>query len=205
MEDTQDVFKTLSRFAEDVASIVPSVDAETDGEYGSGLGSEPEERQVELLLDALTEQDEAYQATRQEVGYPNQTATCDIVLPGQIPVEAKLLRYWRANGDPEDFWYTHVFSPFNKNTLLTDAKRLHEADFQQPGGILGLFYQRAVDDGESVKGLKERFTPTEMAEKVAHEIEYWYDFGTKVCRVAPFRGLQHSIHQRGAAITWTVY
>lgn len=205
MEDVQSVFDKLSQFAEDVAVIVPSVDAETEGQYGSGLGSEPEERQVKLIFRALAEKDDSYQATKREVGYPEQAATCDIVLSGQIPVEAKLLRYWRANGDPEDFWYSHVFSPFNKNTLLTDAKRLHEAGFQQPGGILGLFYQRGVDDSENIKGLEERFTATEMAEKVAHEIEYWYDFDAKVCRVAPFRGLQHSIHQRGAAITWTIY
>lgn len=104
MEDIQDVPETLSRFAEDVASVVPSVDAETEGQYGSGLGSELEERQVNLILDALAEEDDSYQATKREVGYPNQAATCDILLNGQIPVEAKLLRYWRANGDPEHFW-----------------------------------------------------------------------------------------------------
>lgn len=204
MSNTDSVSESLSKFADDIASVVPSVDATTDGQYGAGLGSEPEERQVQLLLDALGEIDPSYRDAEREVAYPDRTASCDIVLDGGVPIEAKLLRYWRANGDPEPNWYKHVFSPFNSNTLLTDAKRLHEGAFSSPAGLLGLFYQRAEDDPEAVESSSALFAADTLAEKVVHDIEFWYDFDATVCGVAQFDGLQHPVHQRGAAITWLV-
>jgi len=194
----------LSQLARDITTVIPAVDTATQGQYGDGLGSESEERQIRLILKALVNQDEAYADVEREVSYPDRAAGCDLLLPEGIPVEVKLLRYWRANGDAEDYWYTHIFSPFNKNTLLTDAKRLHESEFDGYKGLLGLFYQRGRDDPETVNGLPERFIAEELAEKVVHDIEYWYDFDAEVCEVASFDGLQHTVHQRGAAITWTV-
>lgn len=196
--------QTLSRLAQDIASVVPAIDAETEGQYGSGIGSESEERQVKLILDALEETDESYRRADREVAYPDQSASCDIMLGNGIPVEAKLLRYWRANGDPEPSWYKQVFSPFNSNTLLTDAERLHESEFEKSGGLLGLFYKRGAGDTTSVEALPEQFTATELAEKVVHDITHWYGFEAEVCEVAHFEGLQHRVHQQGAVITWEV-
>jgi hypothetical protein len=196
--------EVLARLATDVASVIPSIDSETKGQYGPGLGSEPEERQVKLILEALQDRDDLYSNADREVAYPSQTAACDIVLSNGIPIEAKLLRYWRANGDPEPNWYKHVFSPFNSNTLLTDARRLHDSEFEKSGGLLGLFYKRASDDPAFVEEFPEKFEASELAEKAVEDIEYWYEFDIEVCEIAPFRGLQHEIHQQGAAITWVV-
>jgi len=193
---------SLSELATDIASAIPSIDAETEGQYGAGLGSESEERQIDLIFEFLAEQDIKYSDVEREVTYPDRTASCDIVLSDGLPVEAKLLRYWRANGDPEPNWYKHVFSPFNKNTLLTDAKRLHESEFEKPGGLLGLFYKRGSGDPATVEELPEKFTASELAEKVIQDIEYWYGIEVEVCEVAPFSGLQHEVHQEGAVITW---
>jgi hypothetical protein len=195
---------SLTRLAADFASIIPSVDAETEGQYGSGIGSESEERQVELILDALDDIDESYRGVKREVAYPDRPADCDIVFNDGTPIEAKLLRYWRANGDPEPHWYKHIFSPFNRNTLLTDSKRLCESDFEQVGGLLGLFYQRTPDDSVSVEESPERFTASALAEKVVRDIEYWYGYDAEVCGIESFSGLQHSIHRRGSVITWSV-
>lgn len=140
----------LSQLATDIASVIPSVDSETDGQHSPRLGSESEERQVKLILDALQDIDESYSDVDREVVYPDRTSACDIVLDNAITVEVKLLRYWRANVD-QNHWYKQVFSPFTSNTLLTDAKRLHESEFQKPGGLLGLFYRRASDDPSSVE------------------------------------------------------
>lgn len=54
-----------------------------------------------------------------------------IILPGGIPVECKLLRYWRANGDPEGSMPKRVFSPIHDHTLPTDylADRIVEGSF----------------------------------------------------------------------------
>lgn len=195
---------SITRLAEDAAEVIPRIDSETTGQYGDGIGSEDEQRQIVLILERLRDLDSRYQAVEKEVDYPDKSASCDFVLSDGIPVEAKLLRYWRANGDPEDHMYTHVFSPFHENTLMTDAKRLHESDFDRPGCLLGLFYRRADDDPEESISLPERLTARDLAEKVVQDVEYWYDFEVSVCRIARFEGLRHPVHKQGAVITWAV-
>lgn len=194
----------ITQLAEDTAEVIPQIDSETTGQYGDGIGSEDEERQIALILEKLRELDDRYQEVKKEVDYPDASASCDLALPDWIPVEAKLLRYWRANGDPEDYMYTRVFSPFHENTLLTDAKRLHESKFKKNGGLLGLFYKRADDDPEEVNGLPGRFTAEDIARKVVEDIDHWYDFEARVCNIAKFDGLRHSVHKQGAVMTWVV-
>jgi hypothetical protein len=201
MEDTL----SLDEFTEDIANAIPAVDRVTTGQYGDGLGSEDEERQLKLLLDHLRKTDDRYSAVDREVSYPDGSEKCDLVLPNEMPVEAKLIRYWRANGDPEPTMYGHVFSPFHQNTLLMDARRLHTSEFNGRGGLLGLFYKRADNDPETVEALPERYTAADIAEKVSHDIEYWYDeVNANICTITEFSSLQHSIHKKGAVISWMV-
>lgn len=194
----------LSELAEDIADDIPSVDAETKGQYGDGIGSENEERQMDLLMTALRERDPYYKDAQREVPYPTGDERCDLILPDGTPVEAKLLRIWRANGDQEDYMYTHVYSPFHENTLMTDAKDLYDAGFDQSGGLLGLFYDRGRKDSTTVISNPELFTAKNLAQKVVDDIEYWYDFTVNVAKIAPFDGLQHSVQRRGAVITWSI-
>jgi len=92
------------------------------------------------------------------------------VLTDGTPVKAKLIRYWRGNGDPEPTMYGHVFSPFHRNTLLTDARRLRASSFGDRSGLLGLFYTRAADDPETVEALPERYAAEDIAEKAVREL-----------------------------------
>jgi hypothetical protein len=193
---------TLARFADDLAMVLPTVDARTSGQYGDGLGSEDESEQLAALLAELRVADESYDDVQREVPYPDRESVCDIQLPDGTPVEAKLLRYWRANGDPEPGMYTHVFSPFHSNTLLTDARRLAASEFSVSGGLLGLFYARDADDSTTVEGLPERFRAPDIAQKVAEDIDYWYDLECTIARIASVDGLQHSVHRRAAVIAW---
>jgi len=195
---------SLDVFTGAIADAVPAVDRNTTGQYGDGLGSEDEERQVELLLEHLRETDDRYEEVNREVAYPDSSEKCDLVLPNGMPIEAKQIRYLRANGDPEPTMYAHVFSPFHQNTLLTDAHRLHASAFGERSGLLGLFYTRADDDPETVETLPERYTAGDIAEKVVHDIEHWYEVDASVCRIADFDGLQHDIHRQGAVISWLI-
>lgn len=102
--------QTLSRLANDIASVIPSIDAETGGQYGAGIGSESEERQIKLIFETLQDVDESYHNVDREIAYPDWVATCDIILSDDIPIEAKLLRYWRANGDPTKLVQTRLQS-----------------------------------------------------------------------------------------------
>ena len=142
-----------------------------------------------------------YEQIQLEIPYPDSAESCGLVLLGEIPVEYKLLRYWRANGDVEDNMPKQVFSPFHENTLLTDAQNLSTSGFHRDGGLLGLFYKRSDDDPESVANLPERFTAEWLADKTARDIEYWFDIEVNVCGVAEFDGLQHQVQAQGAAIT----
>jgi hypothetical protein len=193
---------SLKRLTEDLATAVPEVDSQTTGQYGGGIGSEDEERQTGLLLQHLREKDERYQEVQQEVAYPSSTERCDLLLPPDLPVEVKLIRYWRANGDPEPNMYKHVFSPFHDNTLVTDANRLAQSGFGGTGGLLGLFYTRSEDDPETVAALPDRYTAGDIADKVVKDISYWYDMDVNVRRIASFTGLQHRVHKAGAVISW---
>lgn len=195
---------SLDAFTNAVADAVPAVDRETTGQYGDGLGSEDEERQLELLLDHLRTVDGRYAQVDREVGYPDCGGKCDLVLPDGTPVEAKLIRYWRANGDPEPTMYGHVFSPFHQNTLLTDARRLHASAFGERCGLLGLFYTRAADDPKTVTAFPERYTAADVAETVVRDVDHWYEAEASVCRIAEFDGLQHAVHRQGAVISWIV-
>jgi hypothetical protein len=195
---------SLTELASDIAAVLPEVDATTTGQYGDGIGSEDEERQLDLLSYALKEYDSKYDAVNREVSYPTTAERCDIQLPDGMSVEAKLLRYWRANGDPEHHMPKQVFSPFHENTLLSDAERLLDSEFESPCGLLGLFYKRADDDPETVKALPERFTADDLAEKVRQDIEYWYECTVSVECVASVDNLQHRVHGQGAVITWKI-
>jgi len=193
---------SLDTFTGGVGDAVPAVDRVTTGQYGDGLGSENEERRLELLLDHLREADDRYAEVDREVPYPDGAGNCDLVLPNGMPVEAELIRYWRANGDPEPATYGHVLSPFHRNTLMADARRVHASGFGERSGLLGLFYTRADDDPETVEAFPERYTATEIAEKVAGDVDHWYEAEASACRIATFDGLQHTVHRRGAAISW---
>ena len=195
---------SLDELTADLANAIPVVDAETTGQYGAGLGSETEDRQLELLLDSLRDADDRYEAIEREVAYPDGDGRCDLVLPTGTAVEAKLIRYWRANGDPEPTMYGHVFSPFHRNTLLTDADRLHESAFGERNGLLGLFYARAEADPKTVASLSERYTAADIAEKVVRDVDYWYGVDATVCEIARFDGLQHAVHERGAVVSWVL-
>jgi hypothetical protein len=194
----------LETLTEGMATAVPAVDAVTAGQYEDGLGSETEERQIDLLFGHLRETDDRYRGVEREVPYPDGSGRCDLVLPTGTPVEVELIRYWRANGDPEPTMYTHVFSPFHRNTLLNDVDRLRGSGFERPHGLLGLFYTRSEDDPEPVESLSERYTAEEIAERVVRDLEYWHDADAKVCGMSRFDGLRHRVHGRGAVVSWLI-
>lgn len=87
-----------------------------------------------MLVDKLERHSARYQGTRQEMPYLSGSGSCDIAPPDDIPVECKLLRYWRANGDSEDYKPKQVFNPFHGNTLLTKHRNLPVRDSSEAAG-----------------------------------------------------------------------
>lgn len=138
----------LDQFAHDVADVIPQLDATAEHHrWQSGIGVFDEGVQVERILEHLEQQSTHYADTRTEVRYPNSDQRCDIILDRdgvQIPIEAKILRFYRDNGDLEPAAYSTVYSPFS-NSLVADAQKLAASEFKTSGGLLGLYYE--PDDG----------------------------------------------------------
>jgi hypothetical protein len=192
---TTDVLARLSR---DLAAVVPRIDAEAEHErWQPGLGAFEEERQLKLLVEALGETS-AWTLER-EVPYPNGTQRCDLVVDAgtrRLPLEAKLLRFRRDNGDREPNAFGTVFDPFS-NSLVADARKLVQSSFAHPGGLLGLYYERADEDTVGMDAQA-------LAEKVCLDVEYWFDVDATTCAIEPFADLRHPVHQQGAVITWSL-
>lgn len=193
---------TLTTLADDFASVVPAVDTEAEHDrWQAGLGPFEEERQVEMLREAV-EGDTSY-SIETEVPYLDEEQRVDLFIEREettIPVEAKLLRFRYDNGNIDPNSFAKVFSPFPERTaatLLTDAQKLYEAGFEDSGGLLGLYYEPADES-------YERMTPEAIAEKFALDVGYWYDFEVETVNVAHFDILRHPVHQQGAVITWEI-
>lgn len=188
----------LDQFARDVADVIPQLDATAEhSRWQPGIGAFDEEEQVRRLVYRLGQQSTNYEVMETEVPYPNNEQRCDILLGSdrsQIPIEAKLLRFYRDNGDIEPAAYSTVYSPFS-NSLVADAKKLAESEFETGGGLLGLYY-------EPSDGPFPLMDVTKLAEKVVRDVAYWYDLPLNTRTIAEFTGLRHPVHQQGAAIIW---
>lgn len=188
----------LDQFARDVGDTIPHLDATAEHpRWQPGIGAFGEEAQVQRLVDRLRQRSTTYEVAETEAPYPASGQRCDILLGSdgvQIPVEAKLLRFYRDNGDIEPAAYSTVFSPFS-NSLVADAEKLAEIEFESSGGLLGLYYEPASGAPPLMDGPK-------LAEKVVNDVRYWYDISLEVCSVAKFGGLRHPVHQQGIVIAW---
>lgn len=190
----------LAQLAEDIAAAIPEIDATVSHEnYGNGLGGFEEPRQVEMIVEMLEAKDAYHDALRTEVPYPDSRKQCDLVLEtenGQMPIEAKLLRFNRANGTVEPGTYSSIFSPVS-NSVVSDAAKLFESSFGVSGGLLGIYYERG-DETAPV------YDPHRLAEKTVTDIDYWFDIDVETRAVSEFEGLRHEVHRRGAVVTWEV-
>ena len=195
-----DTSRLLEQLADDFAAVVPTVDAEAEHDrWKPGIGPFEEDRQVEMLREAVAG-DTSY-SIETEAPYLDGGQRVDMLVESddtKTPVEAKLLRFRYDNGNIDPNSFPKVFSPFPErttSTLLTDAQKLHEAGFEENGGLLGLYYQPEDEP-------YERMSAEAVAEKFCLDVEYWYDFEVATRNVAHFSGLRHPIHEQGAVITW---
>jgi hypothetical protein len=191
-------------FARGIASVIPAVDGEADHErWDAGIGPFEEDRQVEMIVNRLADRGIGPSYIETEVRYPGSGRQCDLSIGNrdfQMPIEAKLLRFRRDNGNIDPNMYKSVFSPFperSSSSLLTDAVKLTESAFDPPYGLLGLYYQK---DSEEY----EQLTADLLAEKFERDIEFWYEMAIDTIEIARFDGLRHPYHQHGAVIAWII-
>jgi hypothetical protein len=192
----------LQRVARDFAEVIPQVDSDAQHDrWKAGIGPFEEENQIEMILDALADHSARTGEIQTEIAYPGSQQRCDLLVEDdgvRLPVEAKLLRFRLDNGNIDPNMYKSVFSPFperSSSSMLTDARKLIESGFDQPTGLLGLYYEKNDEEYEQLRAEK-------IAEKFQHDVSYWYDIDIETTAIEPFDGLQHPHHQHGAVITW---
>jgi len=158
---------------------------------------------LEMILAALADDSDQPKYIETEVPYPESGKRCDLSIEcgsRQLPVEVKLLRFRRDNGNIDPSMYKSIFSPFperSSSSLLTDTRKLAESGFEPPYGLLGLYYEKNEEKYEQLSA--ER-----IAEKFEHDVEYWYNLDIDTVAVNRFSGLQHPHHQHGAVIVWVL-
>ncbi|WP_136688740.1 transcriptional regulator [Halorhabdus amylolytica] len=190
----------LQRVARHFADVIPQADADAQhSRWKAGIGPFEEENQIEMILDEL-EADRAGDI-QTEVPYPGSQQRCDLLVETdgvRLPIEAKLLRFRLDNGNIDPNMYKSVFSPFPERSLssmLTDARKLVDSGFDQPTGLLGLYYEKNNEEYEQLRA-------ETIAEKFQRDVSYWYDIDVEIAAIEPFDGLQHPHHQHGAVIIW---
>ena len=192
----------LEQVGQDFANVIPAVDEEACHErWNPGIGPFEEEAQLEMILTSLADDSNRPKYIETEVPYPESGKRCDLFIEHgsrQLPVEVKLLRFSRDNGNIDPNMYKSIFSPFperSSSSLLTDTRKLAESGFEPPYGLIGLYYEKNEEEYEQLRA--ER-----IAEKFEHDVEYWYNLDIDTVAVNRFSGLQHPHHQHGAVIAW---
>lgn len=194
---------TLETVARVFAETVPEVD-ETIGErrdYGAGIGPHREPDQLAALCETAEFDGTAVTQLETEVPYPESCEACDLVVSdgdGTYAVEAKLMRFRRANGDPEPEGYARAFSPVKPSgSLISDARKLARSAFPGGNGLLSIFYDSGTEGTPA--------SAETLATKVEQDVAFWYDMEVQTVAIERFDGLQHSVHSSGTILTWTVH
>ncbi|EMA11725.1 hypothetical protein [Haloarcula marismortui] len=190
----------LQQVARNFANAIPQADTGAQhSRWKAGIGPFEEEIQIEMILDELPA--DCAGEIQTEVPYPGNQQRCDLLVETdsvRLPIEAKLLRFRLDNGNIDPNMYKSVFSPFperSSSSMLTDAEKLVYSDFDQPTGLLGLYYEKSSEEYEQLRA-------ETIAEKFQQDVSYWYDIDIETTAIEPFDGLQHPYHQHGAVMTW---
>jgi hypothetical protein len=194
--------RTLATLAESFAEHIREADREIDErrDYGPGIGPHKERDQLEALVERVGSEDTPIARLDTEVPYPGRGERCDLVVStaeARIPVEAKLLRFRRANGNDEPEGYARVFSPVKPSgSLVTDGEKLRASGFRSAGGLLGIHYSAGTEGTPA--------DATRLAEKVVQDVSFWYGFDVETVAVESFDGLRHDVHDSGSIMAWTL-
>ncbi|WP_206537580.1 transcriptional regulator [Natronococcus amylolyticus] len=186
------------------ADAIPSVDERaTHSRWRPGIGPFEEENQIKMIREEVEQRASIGESIKHEQPYPNSNRRVDLLLDDDgdlLPIEAKLIRFRRDNGNIDPNMYKSVFSPFperSSSTMLTDCQKLVESGFGFPCGVLGLYYE-ANDE------MYTNLCAEGIAEKFTLDVKYWYDIPIETVCIEPFDGLRHPHHQHGAVIAWKI-
>jgi hypothetical protein len=108
--------QVLVSLAESFADLINEVDQRIAErrDYGPGIGPHREQNQLAALVERMETEHTPITQIETELPYPGGGKRCDLVVSTddiRVPIEAKLLRFRRANGNDESEGYAKGFSP----------------------------------------------------------------------------------------------
>lgn len=196
--------------AELFADIISDVD-KTIGEnkdYGTGIGPHDENDQIDALVNEVNAQDTfngtiyTAKSNPANVRYSGGRS-CDLVIEAYNTMEyceAKLFRFQRADQCPSPQGFSKVFNPYqdrNPRSFLHDVNKLATADVRVTKTFLGIYYRPVAGAGTEI-------TSEDIATKFTNEVGQWTEHIINVDTIAPFSGLRHDVHCRGAILVWSL-
>ena len=190
----------IRQLAQTFADAIPSVDETANhSRWKPGIGPFEEENQLQMIREEVEQQ--LGETIRYEEPYPDSSRRVDLLLENDstlLPIEAKLIRFRRDNGNIDPNMYKSIFSPFperSSSSMLTDCQKLAESGFNFPCGVLGIYYERNEEEYGELHADR-------IAEKFTLDVEFWYDIPIETVCIEFFSGLRHPHHQHGAVIAW---
>jgi hypothetical protein len=107
--------------------------------YQPGVGPLGERSALRLVVTELSRsRPEVYGIAQLEAPYPGQTRSkCDVLVPGEWAIEAKMLRPFGDNGKPDDTWLKELLSPYpHDRGVVGDLVKLADSQFAESRMVL---------------------------------------------------------------------
>src|SRR5437868_3052653 len=135
-----------------------------------------------------------YSLARQE-RYPNSSERCDLLLPGEWVIEAKILRPFGDNEKEAEHWSEQLLHPYKGNkSALGDCLKLLDSGFHENKSVLILGYEH-LEPKIQVDLVLQCF------ELIADKV-FGIEIGPRIGR--RFAPLVHPCHQSGFVYMWHV-
>ena len=174
------------------ADVIKQKDTERikNGTFHAGIGSFEEEHHLDFLEEKLP-------SIQREIEYNESSEECDLKYNNNgkdYYIEFKLCRPYKNNGKIEEFFYKTIFSPFDKNTLMTDVNKLFNSTFVGEKVIMFVYYEKAENENPLL-------TSNNIIDKIITDAKLWYNINLRVLVRTSIENLVHPIHQRAELVT----
>jgi hypothetical protein len=190
----------LSEIVGDLAHALKAADSEAPvgasrtRTYSPGIGPLSEAAAIIAALKHLKTARPEYQAASPRP-YPNSRKICDLLIPTEWAIEAKLLRPFGDNGRPAEHWIENILYPYRGTTsAIGDCYKLIESGFVERKAVVVFGFEHSPPQ----IGLEPAIRAFELV------AEHVCGFKLSERVEAFFRDCIHPHHQQGSVYGWEV-
>jgi hypothetical protein len=186
------------QLASDFARAFKAVDASApvgksrSRAYRPGIGPLAEAAALAKAFEILPSYNPQY-AGIGSARYPEKQKTCDIAIPGQWVIEAKLVRPFGDNGKLAENWSVNLLHPYPGNeSAIGDCYKLAQSGFKERKGILVFGFEHS----NALVPLEPLIRAFEVV------VTRTCDMSLGERQSGEFPDLIHPYHQRGRVYFW---